>query len=79
MQSPLFLNLTMNNVASAISLEKVIRYSIVMTAYNRQQQLERTLESFRYHGYGSDVEVIIVDDASAQPVDCSFLSSFARS
>jgi len=51
-----------------VNREVKIRYSIVMTAYNRQQQLDRTLESFRHHKYSSDVEVIIVDDGSYEPV-----------
>jgi GT2 family glycosyltransferase len=51
-----------------VNREIKIRYSIVMTAYNRQQQLDRTLESFRRHKYSSDVEVIIVDDGSYEPV-----------
>jgi len=38
--------------------------SIVMTYYERSEQLRNTLASFDYHGYGSDVEVIIVDDGS---------------
>jgi len=38
--------------------------SIVMTYFERPDQLRVTLESFRYHGYGSDVEVVIVDDGS---------------
>jgi GT2 family glycosyltransferase len=51
-----------------VNREVKIRYSIVMTAYNRQQQLDRTLESFKHHKYSSDVEVIIVDDGSYEPV-----------
>lgn len=56
-----------------LSREVKIRYSIVMTAYNRQQQLDRTLESFKHHKYSSDVEVIIVDDGSYEPVTLSNL------
>lgn len=52
---------------------KKVRYSIVMTAFNRQEQLNRTLESFKYHKYSSDVEVIIVDDGSSEPVTLSNL------
>jgi glycosyltransferase involved in cell wall biosynthesis len=35
-----------------------------MTYYERQRQLRNTLDSFVYHGYKDDVEVIIVDDGS---------------
>lgn len=38
--------------------------SIVMTYYERPDQLRTTLDSFRYHEYGTEVEVIIVDDGS---------------
>ncbi len=38
--------------------------SIVMTYFERLRQLRNTLDSFRFHGYGKDVEVIIVDDGS---------------
>lgn len=38
--------------------------SIVMIYRECLAQLQNTLESFRLHGYGEDVEVIIVDDAS---------------
>jgi len=53
--------------------------SIVMTYYERSSQLNKTLKSFVYHGYGSDVEVIIVDDGStkdkAKTPDFPFLFS----
>lgn len=42
--------------------------SIVMAVYNRQDLLDKTLNSFKHHGYASDVQVVIVDDASANPV-----------
>lgn len=51
------------------NLSTVIRYSIVMTAFNRNRQLLKTLEGFKHHQYGADTEVIIVDDASVEPVD----------
>jgi hypothetical protein len=35
-----------------------------MTYFERPVQLRNTLDSFAYHGYGSDVEVIVVDDGS---------------
>lgn len=38
--------------------------SIVMTYFERSTQLRNTLLSFVEHGYGPDVEVIIVDDGS---------------
>lgn len=40
--------------------------SIVMTYYERLQQLKTTLDSFSYHSYGSNVEIIIVDDGSVE-------------
>lgn len=39
-----------------------------MTAFNRNSQLLSTLESFNLRGYSDDLEVIIVDDASKEPV-----------
>ena len=38
--------------------------SIVMTYYERGEQLRNTLRSFAGHGYGENVEVIVVDDGS---------------
>jgi len=35
-----------------------------MTYFERFRQLENTLASFLFHGYGEDVEVILVDDGS---------------
>jgi GT2 family glycosyltransferase len=50
--------------------------SIVMTYFERLDQLRTTLESFRHHGYGPEVEVIIADDGSvrepAAQIDTSF-------
>ena len=47
--------------------------SIVMTYYERAAQLKNTLKSFAVHGYGPDIEVIVVDDGSvmekATPAD----------
>lgn len=43
---------------------KTVLVSIVMTYFERKQQTERTLESFVYHGYFENVEIIIVDDGS---------------
>lgn len=47
--------------------------SIVMTYYERREQFRNTLRSFAEHGYGEDVEVIVVDDGSvskkAEPPD----------
>jgi len=40
--------------------------SIVMTYFERASQLRATLESFAYHGYGQEVEVVIVDDGSVK-------------
>ena len=45
-----------------------IVYSIVMTAFNRNSQLLATLQSFNLRGYAGNLEVIIVDDASKEPV-----------
>lgn len=47
----------------------MIKYSIVMTVFNRYPLLIKTLESFVLNGYGEDTEVIIVDDASETPVE----------
>jgi GT2 family glycosyltransferase len=48
---------------------KTIAVSIVMTYFERRKQLANTLQSFDYHGYGPDVEVILIDDASVeQPI-----------
>ncbi len=42
--------------------------SIVMTYFERFRQLMNTLYSFKWHGYGKDVEVVVVDDGScAEP------------
>jgi hypothetical protein len=48
--------------------DQKIKYSIVMTAFNRNQQLINTLDSFNLRGYSGNLEVIIVDDASEVPV-----------
>lgn len=44
------------------------KYSIVMTVFNREELLLKTLDSFRHHGYGKNLEVVLVDDASIQPL-----------
>lgn len=46
--------------------------SIVMTYYERYEQLTTTLRSFILHGYDKDdIEVIVVDDASIiEPLNC---------
>jgi len=46
--------------------ETAIQVSIVMTYYERMGQLQTTLDSFLFHGYGSDVEVVIADDGSVR-------------
>ena len=39
-----------------------------MTYFERSRQLANTLYSFKWHGYGKDVEVVVVDDGScAEP------------
>lgn len=40
--------------------------SIVMTYFERPIQLLNTLRSFAFHGYGPDIEVVIVDDGSVE-------------
>jgi glycosyltransferase involved in cell wall biosynthesis len=38
--------------------------SIVMTYYERAEQFKNTLRSFIDHGYGENIEVVVVDDGS---------------
>jgi hypothetical protein len=38
--------------------------SIVMTCFEQPEQLRNTLDSFRFHGCGPEVEVVVVDDGS---------------
>jgi glycosyltransferase involved in cell wall biosynthesis len=45
-----------------------MKVSIVMTYYNRQAQLNKTLESFKDYN-PKDFNVIIVDDGSDEPID----------
>jgi glycosyltransferase involved in cell wall biosynthesis len=58
-------------------LSQKIDVSIVMTYFERKNQLLNTIKSFSMHGY-EGVEVIIIDDGSVeQPVTVEELSCFA--
>lgn len=53
-----------------------IKVSIVMTYYERPVQLLNTLRSFAFHGYGSDIEVVIIDDGSIEQPAATITESF---
>jgi glycosyltransferase involved in cell wall biosynthesis len=54
----------MNRISGAAM--RSIKISIVMTYFERPEQLRNTLDSFDFQGYGEGVEVIIVDDGSVK-------------
>ena len=64
-----YIKQTKNNILIK-SYKKPLRVSIVMAFYNRQELLDKTLESLE-RSTVKDYELIIVDDASAIPLVCS--------